>query len=285
MNRENAYVERYAYCLCLHVKPATIFLGVINLIGFSLCGVRYLTTLGYYEAETEFRDGRNSMNAVHRSTATYLAVTTYLFCATVSAMLLYGVIKSRPAYLMPFFGIQLFDFFFSLPTFLSSLYAHTTHTDYETSNYRLLDVKRLWPNASPAVVYSTTLLLAVCLMLFKGYFLCVVWKCYRYLKIKEMMLPLAYAHPTVEVTIPAPIVSQASQQSPPDYETATKTCPPPDYESAVRAYAEYNEKPRDEQRTPTVVVDSENIGANVDSQNIEQKPTNDQSSEERKQNS
>lgn len=25
--------RRLAYCLCLHVKPATVFVGVVNLVG------------------------------------------------------------------------------------------------------------------------------------------------------------------------------------------------------------------------------------------------------------
>lgn len=29
-------VERYAYCLCLHVKPATIFVALVNLVSQSI---------------------------------------------------------------------------------------------------------------------------------------------------------------------------------------------------------------------------------------------------------
>lgn len=34
MNRidDQRIIERYAYCLCLHVRPGTIFIGVINLV-------------------------------------------------------------------------------------------------------------------------------------------------------------------------------------------------------------------------------------------------------------
>ncbi|RWS31150.1 hypothetical protein B4U80_00728 [Leptotrombidium deliense] len=269
MNRDRSFVHRYAYCLCLHVKPASIFLG----IGYSLCGMLHLVTIGSHH-DMEYSDGRHSMNAVHRSTATYLAITTYLFCATASGMLLYGVIKSRPAYLMPFFGIQLFDFFFSLPSFLSSLYAHTAHyNDLDATNPRFLDVKRVWPNASPAAIYSLSLLFAVCIMLYKSYFLCVVWKCYRYLKIQEIMLPINVRLPTVEVTVPIP--NQPSYL-PPDYDTATKSSPPPDYETAVKAaQSEENEKSRLESEN---TVNAANVAIAMENTTVES-TKNDKSAE------
>lgn len=30
-------IERHAYCLCLHVRPATIFVALINLVSSELC--------------------------------------------------------------------------------------------------------------------------------------------------------------------------------------------------------------------------------------------------------
>ena len=182
-----------------------------------------------------------------RSTAAALAVVVYLMCATVSGMLLFGVVKSRPSYLMPFFWIQLCDFFFSLPSFLSSLYAspgspYANHYQQTHSPPGGL-VGKFWPHSSPGVAPTSTLLISTCIILFKGYFLCVVWKCYRYLKMKEMVLPLHFPCTSLPSDlvlppgfVPPSVVPVAiSSMAPPDYETATKSQPaPPDYDTAVR---------------------------------------------------
>lgn len=52
----NINVERHAYCLCLHVRPATIFVAVINLviliiiIRFNVCinNLFFLLTIGWF---------------------------------------------------------------------------------------------------------------------------------------------------------------------------------------------------------------------------------------------
>lgn len=182
-----------------------------------------------------------------RSTAAALAVIVYLMCATVSGMLLFGVVKSRPSYLMPFFWIQLCDFFFSLPSFLSSLYAtpgspYVNHYQQSHSPPGGL-VGKFWPHSSPSGAPASTLLISTCIILFKGYFLCVVWKCYRYLKMKEMVLPLHFpcSSPQSDLVLPPGFVPPSilpvaiSSMAPPDYETATKSQPaPPDYDTAVR---------------------------------------------------
>lgn len=156
----------------------------------------YLVSL-FYQQHNDL-DGMRSAawSPAHRSTATSLAVIIHMMYCTVSGMLIYGVIKSRPSYLMPFFGIQLCDFFFSLPTFLASLYTSPhNHWEYQSHNSNeLLDMRRLWPNANPATLYTSSLLIATCFILCKGFFLCVVWKCYRYLKMKEMILPLHFPY-------------------------------------------------------------------------------------------
>jgi len=209
-----------------------------------------------------------------RAAAHGLAAVIYLMCAGVSAMLLYGVVKSRPSYLMPFFWIKLCDFFFSLPTFLSTLYgpqhpygphhppsslaAAANFDSGNHSNGSGLDMRKVFPSGSSMGTHS--LLVATCVILFKGYFLCVVWKCYRYLKMREMLLPLhivsgsgcsrtdcGIASSGRDVVIPPGVVlpSALNSISPPDYETATKAntgMAPPDYETAIRQQLQQENK-------------------------------------------
>jgi len=283
-------MERYAYCLCLHVRPGTIFIGVINLAESLLCGVLFLVALIYQtNLDTDTHPMyKNSMttHTAHTRTASHsLAVVVYMASATVSAMLLYGVVKGRPSYLMPFFWIRLCDFFFSLPTFMATLYANpaysaSSHWNSESNGHHsfshssasspppgFTDMRKVWPAGSHGGAPS--LLVATCVILFKGYFLCVVWKCYRYLKMREMIIPLQLsAYPTghhhhrshhhglsgaagpglTDLVLPPGFIPPAGPMptmvtvnlSPPDYETATKggsgiTSAPPDYETAIRS--------------------------------------------------
>lgn len=99
-------------------------------------------------------------------------------------------------------------------------------------------MRRVWP---PGSAGSHSLLVATSVILFKGYFLCVVWKCYRYLKMREMILPLTLSFPASvvgpEMVLPAGFMPPPTTVtiSPPDYETATKgSSAPPDYETAIR---------------------------------------------------
>ncbi|RWS31368.1 hypothetical protein B4U80_00062 [Leptotrombidium deliense] len=236
MNRERDPIERYAYCLCLHVKPATIYFGVTNLIAYSLMILIHLSSLGY-QTDPHFEDRHGN-----RWTTTCVVVATYTLCATVSLMLLYGVAKSRAAYLMPFFIIQLYHFFFSLPLFLFPFNARSAPVNSDVDT-QILDVKHGWNSNASAKMYSFSPLLEVCVMLYKGYFLCVVWKCYRYLKIQSILPPLNCRYATVEATVP--VVSH-SMGLPPNYETVINSNPPPDYETALRASQSVNNEKRTE---------------------------------------
>lgn len=129
----------------------------------------------------------------------------YLLLSLVSAMLLYGVLKSKPSYILPFFGIQFIDYLFTMPQFLASIYTHPYHSYYVAKAKEQLDhqdthrmtymdntnMRSVWPNTSNSSAYTTSLMMMTLILIFKTYFLCVVWKCYRYLHMKEFILPLS----------------------------------------------------------------------------------------------
>ena len=134
------------------------------------------------------------------SRVTGISVLMYLLLSLVSAMLLYGVIKSKPSYILPFFGIQFIDYLFTMPQFLASIYTQPYHSYYVTKAKEHLDMndpnkstyfdlRNMWANSQH--VYTTSLLLITLILIFKTYFLCVVWKCYRYLHMKAFILPLS----------------------------------------------------------------------------------------------
>lgn len=256
----SSMVERYAYCLCLHVKPATIFIGSIKLVSVTLYvagyanntaithltinNVLYLFTL--FKAEsllsatryltTVFFNGPDMK--IPQITIHQAAIPMYLLSASVSAMLLYGVTKSRPSYLMPFFWLRLCEFMFLLPTFISTLYEHPFHPNnfYEAQSMpgSLKYERAHWNGFQNSHPIHKSLAFTTVVLIVQAYFLCVVWKCYRYLKVRELILPVHMPSSAADLVIP-PLVTM--NMSPPDYETATKGSgpPPPDYETAMKA--------------------------------------------------
>lgn len=200
-----------------------------------------------------------------------ISVLMYLLLAWVSALLLYGVIKSKPRYILPFFGIQFIDYLFTLPQFFALFtnpyhyYAETAKTTknmmemhgmntgggaaldskLSTSDFDDMPNTTVWTSTYQRnfQVYTTTLLVMTFFMIFKTYFLCVVWKCYRYLHMKEFILPIALNAATgglarqFDHDLPPLILSGrgAANVPPPDYDEATKLpdYKPPEYTQVV----------------------------------------------------
>ena len=166
-----------------------------------------------------------------------------LFVSMVDVMLLYGVVKEKPSYMKPFLCITLCEFFLSISHLLRS--RDEPHNSYN-------------PQSSSVSEGSDLRLISAYALLFRILCFCVVWKCYRYLKMREMILPvrlhssaesgvssaLSRNHDlsspaTHDVVIPPELILPSALHnlnvSPPDYETATKTngLAPSGYETAV----------------------------------------------------
>jgi hypothetical protein len=93
-------------------------------------------------------------------------------CSTfITAMLIYGCIKGRPIFMMPFLGIQLFEFYHRFSSFMSDL-----ETPVESS--KLHDI--------PSSNYSSMMFTNMINLIYRLYFICVVWKCFKYLRLKEL---------------------------------------------------------------------------------------------------
>lgn len=198
MNQEsNRNAERYSHCLCLHVRPASLFIGVYFLTT-SVSSITKILSSGYLVLRTD--DDPSRVVYMNRPTTTLLLMVN-LMMGVVSAMLLYGVTKSKASYLMPFFGIQLYHFLFSLPSSLSRL-----NFNLSQKSFRERLSMQSTPGSSPAerdfgwtakaetephhLDYSFNFFVTLSYFLLDIYFICVVWKCYRYLKIKEITTTL-----------------------------------------------------------------------------------------------
>lgn len=104
----------------------------------------------------------------------------------ISSLLIYGVTRCKPSYLIPFFLMQLFYFFRSVSFFLENY--TNMQTSYQNNNvYR----NEMYDNLSKSstkvqeVPPSYQMLVFSFSLLYKLYFITCVFKCYKYLKLKE----------------------------------------------------------------------------------------------------
>lgn len=235
-------IEKYAYCLCLHVKPTTIFIGVFKLIRALLFASILLNT--EITLNEQVNDLGLTVDQRHKSTAIAVNILSRIITASVSAVGIYAVISGRAALLMPLYATLLVDFFYALPDFYN--------TDLEVPSSDVLSEMRPYSTASnnqfPFTRYSLMLFASI-QMIVKVYFLCVVWKCYRYLRLIELVSPIRisefYPHihpagghfPIVRVlgSGDSADLSTGHNMVPPPYESIASNMKPPNYEEAMKS--------------------------------------------------
>lgn len=231
-------VEKYAYCLCLHVKPTTIFIAVFKFIRALLFASILLNSEFQPPSDQELdMYYHNEMNEEHRSMAVAVSILLRVIMASASAFAIYAVTSGRATLLMPLYSLLLIDFFFALPSF------YNKNLDPQFPDGGLSDIRN-YPlsNTDQYNRYSVFTLSALG-MIAKVYFLCVIWKCYRYLRLTELVsemyaqMPSHLARVVLEGAndprdmdanhslAPPPYESIASSMKPPNYEEAMKTCP------------------------------------------------------------
>lgn len=233
-------IEKYAYCLCLHVKPTTIFIAVFKLIRALLFASRLLND----EFSVDHNDvGLSSFDDGHRSTAAAVSILTRIIMASVSAVGIYAVISGRAALLMPLYAILLVDFFFALPAFYNR--------DGDPSLADNLAEFRSYSNGNSEYARYSLMLFSTITMIVKIYFLCVIWKCYRYLRLIELVSPIRlsefYPHmhhngnhpfPPIVRVLGSPdssSISNSHNMAPPPYESIAANLKPPNYEEAMKS--------------------------------------------------
>ncbi|XP_063624139.1 lysosomal-associated transmembrane protein 4A isoform X2 [Cydia splendana] len=234
-------------CFCLHVRTGTILLGTWHLmlhlvaLGFLAAVVRDPRLLD--ELESDSNPMPTPLSNVDNSPGTYMQTRDqnrsiiYLITLAITLMLIYGASRGKPAHLLPFFCLQIFDFAITVLTATGYLY-------YLRSIHRLVaETKRVpWreqllalPAPALALVVLSVFLLAV---LLKGYCISMVWRCYKYLTMRAHALhsltPFvisgeALAAPPYTAPPPQPDYSSLL----PDYEEAVKQTPPPSYRAAT----------------------------------------------------
>ncbi|XP_059052061.1 lysosomal-associated transmembrane protein 4A isoform X2 [Achroia grisella] len=251
-------------CFCLHVRTGTILLGSWHLmlhlvaLGFLAAIVRDPRLLDELERDAspvaDWSDVGKPNNAlptplsnVEPPPSSFPQHTyqprdhslIYLCTLTITLMLIYGAARGKPAHLLPFFCLQIFDFAITVLTATGYLcYLRSIHRLVaETRRVPWRDQLLRLPAPALALVVLSAFLFAV---LLKGYCINVVWRCYKYLTMRAHALQsltpfvisgegaLSAAPYCAAPPAPAPYSSLL-----PDYEEAVKQTPPPSYRAAT----------------------------------------------------
>ena len=110
----------------------------------------------------------------------------------ISSLLIYGVTRSKPSYLIPFFLMQCFYFFRSVSFFLENY--TNMQTSYQNGNVYQREIYgdnlSKGPSKGQDVPPSYQMMIFFFSLLYKLYFITCVFKCYKYLKLKEATFQL-----------------------------------------------------------------------------------------------
>lgn len=159
----------------------------------------------------------------------HLALALLVGLFFITAMLLHGVSKNRPGYLLPFFCFQVFDLMLSCLTavghytWLPNLQEILADNPDVPFRDQLVDMNSQW--------MALCILTAYVFVLFaKAYFIGVVWACYQYMHLRQAGI-LTYT-----MTEDGQQRDDGELLLPPDYESALKMpqagSPPPPYGNA-----------------------------------------------------
>lgn len=102
----------------------------------------------------------------------------------ITLMMIYGAVKGKPSHLLPFFCLQLFDFAITTLTAAGYLcYLRSVHS-------LIADTRRLpWREEllklSPQTLSIVVLLVFISVVLLKAYAIGIIWRCYKYLTMRQ----------------------------------------------------------------------------------------------------
>ncbi|XP_065369440.1 lysosomal-associated transmembrane protein 4A [Calliphora vicina] len=258
--------KEWTCCFGLHVHTATIMIGLwhlfLNILALSLLAVIMRNPHMMEELENSY-DYNVDLNAPALPTPLSKVDPPYayrdhslnyrkqyqnydmggLVCTcmiAITMMMIYGAIKGKPSHLLPFFCLQLFDF--AITTLTAAGYLC-----YLQAIHRLIDESHRLPwrekllELSPEELVIVVLIVFVCIVFLKAYAIGIVWRCYKYLTLRQQsmrtLLPLGIPDLTA-TNLGAE--ERAYSTLLPNYDEAVaqymKQAPPPSYQVAMSNY-------------------------------------------------
>ncbi|KAJ8305268.1 hypothetical protein KUTeg_015813 [Tegillarca granosa] len=209
-------------CFCCHVRTGTILLGLWHLLAHLFVIGALIFATFHPEVLKERVKCPSSGNDDDLCVAFVITMCTL----TITLFLLYGAIKSRPGYLMPFFCLQVFDFCLSCLTVVGYFsYAPNIKDWFRQQGLGC------YPGMDSILRMDGEWLMLLCLLVLvlflslKAYLIGVVWACYKYLQLRNLNRSVVREYtvdPDTEMLLP------------PKYEDAIKapvdsSPPPPPY--------------------------------------------------------
>lgn len=249
--------KEWTCCFGLHVRTATIMIGVwhlfLNVLALGVLAViiknpdmvqeldesseitidqdtppALPTPLSKVDLPYAYRDHSINYHNVDMGGLVCMCMIS------ITLLMIYGAVKGKPSHILPFFCLQLFDF--AITTLTAAGYLC-----YLRSVHRLISDSRRLPwreellKLSPQSLSIVVLLVFVTVVLLKAYAIGIIWRCYKYLTMRQhnlrSMLPYII-----------PDVSHLRQERDyssllPDYDEAIaqslKQPPPPSYQVAM----------------------------------------------------
>lgn len=249
--------KEWQCCFCLHVRTGTIMLGTWH-IALHLIALTFLAAI--------VRDPRLANSLDHDDLGSPMPTplskiqvmptaypqkvpmesnqTLVYFCTlAITFLLLYGATSRRAAYLLPFFCLQIFDFAITVLT-------ATGYLCYLRSVQHVVAHGVPWREQliklSPAALAFFVFLTFLVAILFKGYFISVVWRCYKYLSMRDHTLQIPRPTTLGSFVTDLPTGGRRCNMAGisnavlpdynnllPKYEDIMKQSPPPSYSTAI----------------------------------------------------
>ncbi|CAD7088089.1 unnamed protein product [Hermetia illucens] len=253
--------KEWTCCFGLHVHTATIMIGLwhlfLNILALSLLAVIIRNPEMMQELESSYDDSvdhdapalptplskidppyayRDHSLNYRKYNNVDMGGLVCICMIAITLMMIYGAVKGKPSHLLPFFCLQLFDFAITTLTAAGYLcYLQSVHRLIAES-HRLPWREKLL-QLSPDALIMVVLIAFVSIVLLKAYAIGIVWRCYKYLTMRQHNLRsmLPYIIPHVSPTSNGQERDYSTLL--PDYEEAIaqsmKQQPPPSYQTAV----------------------------------------------------
>ncbi|XP_034104949.1 tetraspanning orphan receptor isoform X1 [Drosophila albomicans] len=265
--------KEFTCCFGLHVHTATLMIGLwhlfLNILALSVLAVIWRNPEMMDELESGSHDFTVDLNAPALPTPLSKVDPPYayrdhslnyrkryqnfdmggLVCTcmiAITLMMIYGIIKGKPSHLLPFFCLQLFDFAITTLTAAGYLcYLQALHRIIAES-HRLPWREKLL-ELPPEELVVVVLVVFVCIVFLKAYCIGIVWRCYKYLTLRQQHLRSLLPCVLPETVLHGGLGSggfgaeeRAYSTLLPNYDEAIaqylKQAPPPSYQVAMSNY-------------------------------------------------
>ncbi|XP_011180170.1 lysosomal-associated transmembrane protein 4A [Zeugodacus cucurbitae] len=259
--------KEWTCCFGLHVHTATIMIGLwhlfLNILALSLLAVIWRnphmmeelesgydytvdlsapplpTPLSKVDPPYPYRDHSLSYRKQYHNFDMGGLVCTCMIAITL--MMIYGTLKGKPSHLLPFFCLQLFDFAITTLTAAGYIcYLQAIHRLIAESHRLPWREKLLEMSQEELMVI--VLVVFICIVFLKAYAIGIVWRCYKYLTLRQQNLRTLLPCVLPELGGAGLMGSEERAYSTllPNYDEAIaqymKQAPPPSYQVAMSNY-------------------------------------------------